>query len=130
MADVTATQYATVSDYETYFGPLSGESEETRVSALLGTASLKLKEIVTRYEVDEQAKAASLEEVCCNMVNRKMRVASGWPVSSMTQQAGSFSETFSYAVSTRAGWQIYPEDYEALGISRDAVACIWPYGGD
>ena len=123
-------QYATVDDYETYFGALSGEAERSRVEALIPKASERLYELVSRYDVNEAERASALEEVCCNMVNRKMRVTSAWPVRSLTQQAGSFSETVGYAVSTRSGWQLYAEDYEALGISRGGMEVVWPYGGD
>ena len=118
--------YADIEAYEVYFGPVGG-SEQDRIESLLGKASEKLAGIVEAYGIDEEARAAELEEVCCNLVNRRVRSASAMPLSSVTHQAGAFSETYSYAVSTRVGWQLYPEDYEALGVSVGGVACVAPW---
>ena len=122
-----AASYADVEAYEVYFGQISGTAERERVEALLEKASEKLSTIVAEYGVDEQEHEAGLEEVCCNLVNRRMRAASSTPLSSMTYQAGSFSETYNYAVSTRVGWQLYPEDYEAIGAQVGGVACVSPW---
>ena len=122
-----AASYADIETYEVYFGPVSGDVERERVEALLDKASAKIASIVSEYDVDEEAHAADLEEMCCNLVSRRMRAASSMPLSSVTHQAGGFSETYNYAVSTRVGWQIYPEDYESIGVSIGGVACVAPW---
>lgn len=119
--------YAEIDAYEVFFGAVAGSAERERIEALLGKASAKLAEIVEENGIDASAKAAALEEVCCNMVNRRVRAASAAPVSAVTHQAGGFSETYSYAVPTRVGWQLYPEDYEAIGASTGGVACVAPW---
>lgn len=121
------TAYADIDAYEVYFGPVSGESEQERVEALLEKASAKLASIVSSYGIDAGEKMDELEEVCCNLVNRRLKAASTLPLSSVTHQAGGFSETYNYAVSTRVGWQLYPEDYEALGVPVGGVACVAPW---
>lgn len=119
--------YADIEAYEVYFGPVKGTAERERVEALLEKAGEKLEGLVAEYGIDEDAKASALEEVCCNMVSRRMRAATAAPLSSVTHQAGGFSETYNYAVSTRVGWQLYQEDYDALGISMGGVACVSPW---
>lgn len=119
--------YADIDAYEVYFGPVVGVSERERVEALLEKASAKVSSIVIEYGVDEGAHAADLEELCCNLVSRRMRAASAMPLSSVTHQAGGFSETYNYAVSTRVGWQVYPEDYESIGVQTGGVACVAPW---
>ena len=119
--------YAGIEAYETYFGPVDGQAERSRVTALLQKASDRLAELAAECGIDEKAKAAALEEVCCNMVGRRIRAAAAAPLSSVTHQANGFSETYSYATSTRVGWQLYPEDYDALGIQQGGVACVSPW---
>lgn len=119
--------YADISAYELFFGVVSNLSERNRISSLLEKASDKLDEVVAEYGVDETARAAALEEVCCNMVNRRVKAAAAVPISSVTHQAGGFSETLNYATSARVGWQLYPEDYEALGATTGGVACVSPW---
>ena len=126
-ADANINAYADIDDYEVFFGVVAGTVERNRITSLLGKASGKLKEIVDEYGVDEQAKSAALEEVCCNMVNRRVRAASATPLSSVTHQAGGFSETYNYAVSSRVGWQLYPEDFDAIGVAVGGVACVSPW---
>jgi len=123
-----AEPYADIEAYETYFGPVAGQAERSRVTALLEKASGRLAELVGEYGIDAAAKAAALEEVCCNMVGRRVRAAAAAPLSSVTHQANGFSETYSYATSTRVGWQLYPEDYDALGIQQGGVAFVSPWG--
>lgn len=122
-----AASYADIDAYEVYFGTVSGEANRARVEALLEKASAKLSTIVQEYSIDETGKSDELEEVCCNLVNRRMRAASAAPLSSVTHQAGGFSETYNYAVSTRVGWQLYQEDYEAIGVPMGGVACVAPW---
>lgn len=126
MADENA-MYADIDEYEVYFGPVVGISERDRISSLLVKASARLAELVDENSIDEEAKAVALEEVCCNMVNRRIRAGASAPLSSVTHQANGFSETYSYAASTRVGWQLYPEDYDALGIAQGGVACVSPW---
>lgn len=121
------TAYADIEAYEVFFGAVVGTAERSRIESLLDKASAKLDEIVKEYGVDASAKASALEEVCCNMVNRRVRAASATPLSSVTHQAGGFSETYNYAVSTRVGWQLYPEDYDAIGVASGGVACVYPW---
>ena len=78
MADNTAA-YASIDDYEGYFGAVAA-SDRTRVTFLLGKASARLAELVAEYGIDEDAKAAALEEACCNMVARRIRSAAAAPL--------------------------------------------------
>lgn len=126
MAVSGTAAYADLEAYEAYFGEV-GEADEGRVAALIGKASAKLAELVGEYGIDESAKAAALEEVCCNMVARRMRNAASAPLSSVSMQAAGFQQTLNYAVSSRVGWQLYPEDYESLGVSTGGVACVSPW---
>lgn len=127
MADeVAQASYATLEAYETFFGDVTA-ADEARVASLLSKASGRLDELVAEYGIDAQAKAAALEEVCCNMVARRMRSAAAAPLESVSMQAVGFMETVNYAVSTRVGWQLYPEDYEALGVATGGVACVSPW---
>lgn len=109
--------YATADDLERYWRTLS-ESEETQASALLDVASLFLDEYVDKYDIDTTAKADALTYVCCELVRRKMESATAVPYSSITQTAGSFSETISYGGSRRQSWELYPEDEKLLGIKH------------
>lgn len=126
MADETTTAYADLPAYETYFGDVP-VSDAARVEALLVKASARLSEIISEYGVDVTAKAAALEEVCCNMVARRLRAGAAAPLKSVSMQGNGFMETMSYAVSTRVGWQLYPEDFEQLGIVTGGVACVAPW---
>ena len=129
MADEVAhaqAPYATLEAYEMFFGDVAA-GDETRVSSLLSKASGRLDELVTEYGIDAQAKAAALEEVCCNMVARRIRAAAAAPLASVSMQAVGFMETLNYATPSRVGWQLYPEDYDALGISTGGVTCVSPW---
>jgi len=125
MSDGNAA-YAGIEAYELYCGNVALADRE-RVEALLEKASARLSEIVAEYGVDEEAKATALEEVCCNMVARRMRSASAVPLSSVSLQANGFMQTMNYATSSRVGWQLYEEDYDALGIAVGGVACVYPW---
>ena len=122
-----AASYADIDAYEVYCGPVTGAVERERIEALLEKASARLSAIVDEYDVDEERKSSELEEVCCNLVNRRVKATASIPLSSVTHQAGGFSETLNYAVSTRVGWQLYPEDYDELGIAIGGVACVSPW---
>lgn len=121
-----SASYANLEAYELYCGPVA-EPDKARVTSLLGKASAKLAEVAAELGIDEQAKAAALEEVCCNMVARRIRSSSSTPLSSVSMQANGFMQTMSYATSSRVGWQLYPEDYEALGAATGGVACVSPW---
>ena len=118
--------YADFDAYELYCGSVA-LAEKARVEALLEKASARLAEVVAEYGVDEAAKSSALEEVCCNMVARRLRASSAAPLSSVSMQANGFMQTMNYASSTRVGWQLYPEDLEALGIASGGVACVSPW---
>ena len=62
--------------------------------------------------------------MCCDMVQRKMEAAAIAPVSSVTQQAGSFGQTIAYARPVAKGWKLWPEDLELLGIRRKRAGCM------
>ena len=126
VSQAESASYATLDAYETYFGDVATADEE-RVTSLLAKASERLAELVSEYGIDEQAKAAALEEVCCNMVARRMRAAAAAPLASVSMQAAGFMETMSYAVPSRVGWQLYPEDYDELGITTGGIACVRPW---
>lgn len=115
--------YATVDDLEKYWRPLS-ESEEDQAAALLDVASIYLDEVIEKYDIDATAKADALNYVCCELVRRKMEAAAAVPLSSITQQAGSFSETITYSGSKRQSWELYPEDLDLLGVKRTKIRMV------
>lgn len=118
--------YATVEDLEIRWGKTLTESEAERAEVRLDDASLYLDVIIEEYGIDAIAKADALKVVCCDMVQRKLEAASASPISSVTQQAGAFSETMSYARPYKKSWELYPEDMLLLGINagQKRARCI------
>lgn len=130
-ADMEA--YATVGDLEVGWRKLA-EDEMARAGELLARASAYLSALLERNGLSENGRADALRIVCCDMVQRKMEAAAIAPVSSVTQQAGSFGQTIAYARPVAKGWKLWPEDLELLGIKNKRAGCmrvaIHDAGGD
>ena len=109
--------YATVSDYEARYGAL-GASEASRVSVLIDDASLKIDALVDHYGIDVTEKAEVLKAMCCEYVHYTTQFATGAGISSVTHQAGSFSE--SYSMRSELGFDKWALRYfgDVLGITR------------
>lgn len=109
--------YTTVEELEAGWRTLT-DSEARQAEVLIERASLYLDEVVSRYRIDAVEKRAALGVVCCDLVQRKMESLSANPLSAVTQTAGAFSETKSYAKPYRKSWELYPEDLAYLGVYR------------
>ena len=125
--------FATAEDLAARWRALSGD-EADRAAVLLADASVYLRAVCARHEVDAEERAEALKIVCCDLVQRKMQAPDGSPVSSVTQAGGPYSATVSYAVQSRK-FRLYDEDYEMLGIRRGGIARMVPVaihdpGGD
>lgn len=125
--------YATVDQLEAGWRPLT-DAERTRAAELIDRASAYLDSIIDEHGIDAGAKAAALRIVCCDMVQRKMEAAAIAPVSSVTQQAGGFAQTTSYAHPVAKGWKLWPEDLALLGVkpgrARFVKVAVHDGGGD
>ena len=107
--------YASIEDLQAGWRTLD-DDEVVRAQTLLERASYYLDEVIDKYHIDVDAKREALKIVCCDLVSRKMQRGVSSPVSSVTEQAGAFSETISFGYSRRQSWELYPEDKELLGV--------------
>lgn len=125
--------YASVEQLESGWRKLA-DDERTRAAELLVRASAYLAALLERNGLSEFGREEALAIVCCDMVQRKMEAAAIAPVSSVTQQAGSFGQTIAYARPVAKGWKLWPEDLELLGIRNKRAGCmrvaIHDAGGD
>ena len=128
--------YATVEQLEARWRALDAD-EETRAAALLDDASAYLDVQIEKYGIDAEARAAVISSLCCDLVQRRMEnTETNSALSAITQTAGAFSETWSYAASSRRkSWELYPEDLEMLGVVKGGfrmipVAVHKPWSGD
>lgn len=115
--------YASIAQLESGWRKLA-EDEGTRAAELLSRASAYLAALLKRHGLSESGREEALAIVCCDMVQRKMEAAAIAPVSSVTQQAGSFGQTIAYARPVAKGWKLWPEDLELLGIRRKSAGCM------
>lgn len=118
-----ADTYTTVEELKAGWRQLTAD-EEAQAEVLIERASLFLDEVVEKYHIDKEAKTAQLSAVCCDLVQRKMESLGANPLSSVTQQAGAFSETLSYARPYRKSWELYPEDLAYLGVYKGSGRLI------
>ena len=128
--------YATVEQLETRWRALDAD-EQLKASALLDDASAYLDVQIEKYGIDAEARAAVISSLCCDLVQRRMDgMETNSALSAITQTAGAFSETWSYAASSRRkSWELYPEDLEMLGVVKGGfrmipVAVHKPWSGD
>lgn len=115
--------YANVDRLESGWRKLA-DDERARAAELLARASAYLSALLKRNGLFESGREEALRIVCCDMVQRKMEAAAIAPVSSVTQQAGSFGQTIAYARPVAKGWKLWPEDLELLGIRRKRAGCM------
>lgn len=107
--------YAGVADYEARYGAL-GESEASRVELLLSDASMKIDALVEKFGIDADCKSDVLMAMCCEYVRYQMQFAVGSGVSAVTQQAGSFMETYTMRTELSFGKWALRYFGDALGI--------------
>ena len=90
------TAYATVEELETRMRTTFSESDEAYAESMLEEASAYLAQVV---EVDptDAVQAANLKYATLSMVSKVMAQLEASDVASMTTQAGSYSQTISYA---------------------------------
>lgn len=111
--------YATVEDLESGWKTLN-DLEAARAAVLIERTGLFIDSAVERYGIDAAVKADALKVVCCDYVRSLMSTDGTAPVSSVTHQAGSFSETTSYRNMQR-NFRGFLSDYlDLLGISGSA----------
>ena len=120
------TAYATVSDYEAKWGPLSGTSEESRVSVMLDDVSLYIDALVEAHDVDKTAKANALKALCRDYAHRVYENERNGALSALTHQAGSFMETQSFRRLQDDFDRFARDYYSILGISTASVCFAWP----
>lgn len=93
--------YATVEELEEIMRTTFSETDEAYAQIRLDQASEYLNQIVNVDSTDEQ-QASNLKYACLSMVARVMEQDGASDVQSMTRQAGSYSETITYATSYRS----------------------------
>lgn len=118
--------YATVQDYEAMFGALSGESEQSRVTLLLGNASMFIDALVETRGIDATAHAAGLKALCLDYTHSVVEDERMGGMSALTQQAGSFMETRSFRSRKKSFDAFARGYYSVLGIGGGGVMFAWP----
>lgn len=86
--------YADIADYEARYGAL-GATEAARVAVQLDDAALSVDALVAAYSIDVAEKGAILKAMLCEYVHYRQQFGAAPHISSVTHQAGSFSETYS-----------------------------------
>lgn len=125
--------FATVEDVEARWRVLS-PSEKERAEVLLSDASAIIRARFTLARKDiSKADPEMLKIVCCDIVIRAMDKPSSMDgVTSMTQTAGVYSQTYSYAQYT-SGIKLLRDELVKLGLYGAGIGSIKPhigYGGD
>lgn len=115
--------FATVAELESGWRTLTTD-ENRRAKELLERASVHLSSLMEEHGIDQESKKDALRIVCCDMVQRKMESASASAVSAVTQQAGAFAQTTSYARPYSKGWKLWPEELAMLGIRKRRARSI------
>ena len=121
--------YATVDDYEQRFGTLSGETEASRVSALLDEVSLFIDELVDERGIDTVARGEALKNLCRDYAHRVYENEKQGTQAAVTYQAGSFMETRTTRM-LQADFDAFARDYYAiLGVRTPHIMFAWPGDG-
>ena len=114
------TAYATVDDLETRMRTTFSDADKTYASAILDEASAYLSQVVV-VDAADTVQASNLKYACLYMAARVMQASQASDVASMTQQAGSYSETLTFAqpYQTNNWWKLLRASGYAtrLGIS-------------
>jgi len=117
MADVDP--YATAEDLQSRWRELT-EAELARAEVLIQDAS---NMVASR---NPKASAEICKAVVCEMVRRVMSVDRGG-ITSQSQTAGSFSESFNYSTSSGYGdLRIMPSEEKLLGIGSMRMGYVYP----
>lgn len=136
MSETTLQPYATVEDVATLFRPLTAD-EQTRTEALLPVLSNELRYYARQYHRDLDAMVNSDEvlksiakEVVVSAVSRVLRSSTTGEVMTQESQSGlGYSWSGTYAVAGGGiGNAILPSDLKRLGLKRQRIGVIEPYG--
>ena len=130
------TPYATVNDVITLWRPLT-EDEITKVQALIPIISAELRyhaDMVGR-DLDKMIEEkpyilAVAKEVTVSAISRVLRQTTTGEVMSQESQAGlGYSWSGTYAIPGGGiGNAIFPSDLKRLGLKRQRIGVIEPYG--
>lgn len=115
--------FATVDELESGWRTLTSD-EKGRAKELLDRASVHLSSLMEEHGIDPKSRQDALRIVCCDMVQRKMEAVGASAVSAVTQQAGAFAQTTSYARPYLKGWKLWPEELAMLGIRKRRARSI------
>ena len=114
------TAYATTEDLAVRMRTTFSEADEAYAEAILDEIGAYLAQLV-EVDPEDEVQAENLHYASLSMATRAMQSALASDISSMTQQAGSYSETITYAqpYSTNNWWKLLKASGYAtrLGIS-------------
>lgn len=119
------SEYASIDDYEAKWGVL-GESEASRVSAMLEDVSLYIDALVESKGIDVIEKENALKALCRDYAHRVYENERNGSLAALTHQAGSFMETQSFR-RLQDDFDAFARGYYAvLGVPNATVMFAWP----
>lgn len=118
------SSYATVEDLEKRWRPLT-DAEKARAQVLLEDASLRIRQACKHLPEPDADGLLARKIVACNMVMRAMSTDVSQPIgaSSLTQTAGSFSQSTSWS-GPASTLYLSKEDKILLGIGYSRAANV------
>ena len=125
------TAYATTDDLAVRMRTTFSETDEAYAEAILDEIGAYLEQLVT-VDPEDETQAANLKYASLSMAARAMQSALASDISSMTTQAGSYSETVTYAqpYATNNWWKLLKASGYAsrLGITGGIGFAVPSYG--